>query len=153
MILPLISTLDGAESEAPLPSKMRTFWNNVALSFAGGLPCAGADASPTAISESAATTILRDIEFIDFPLADVGERLPGDLALRFPIDDVRQIPRILLSRPRHRSWLLQPNSSKVPPVRLSCCPPPLPAARAVPRPPPAVKMRSPKHNLPLRTTQ
>ena len=40
MILPLISTLDGAESEAPLPSKMRTFSNNVApASFSGGLPC------------------------------------------------------------------------------------------------------------------
>ena len=37
MILPLISTLDGAESEAPLPSKMRTFSNNVApASFSGG---------------------------------------------------------------------------------------------------------------------
>ena len=30
MILPLISTLDGVESEASLPSKMRTFSNNVA---------------------------------------------------------------------------------------------------------------------------
>lgn len=42
-----------------------------------------ADASPTAMSESAATKILRDIEFITFRLADVGECLPGDLALRF----------------------------------------------------------------------
>jgi len=54
MILPWISTLDGADSEAPLPSKMRTFWNNVALAFAGGLPCARAAAtSPMGISESA----------------------------------------------------------------------------------------------------
>jgi len=60
--------LDGAESEAALPSKMRTFWNNVALAFAGGLPWPrAADASPTAISESAATRILRDIEFISLP--------------------------------------------------------------------------------------
>src|SRR5215510_14448135 len=65
MILPLTRTLDGADSEAPFPSKMRTFWNNVALFVAGGLPCArAADASPTAISGSAATKILRDIEFI-----------------------------------------------------------------------------------------
>jgi len=78
MIMPLTSTLDGAESEAPLPPKMRTFWNNVALAFAGGLPRArAADASATAISESAATKILRDIEFIGFPLADVLELLPG----------------------------------------------------------------------------
>jgi hypothetical protein len=57
---------------------MLTFWNNVALAFAGGLPCArAADASPTAISESAATKILRDIEFVSFPLADVVQRLPG----------------------------------------------------------------------------
>ena len=40
MMLPLTSTLDGAESEPLLPSKIRTFWNNVALAFAGGLPCA-----------------------------------------------------------------------------------------------------------------
>jgi hypothetical protein len=44
---------------------MRTFWNNVALVVAGGLLCARAvDASPTAISGSAATKILRVIEFI-----------------------------------------------------------------------------------------
>src|SRR5215813_3000136 len=65
MILPLIRTLDGADSEAPFPSKMRTFWNNVALVVAGGLPCARAlDASPTVRSGSAATKILRDIGFI-----------------------------------------------------------------------------------------
>ena len=30
MMLPRTSTLDGADSEALLPSKMRTFWNSVA---------------------------------------------------------------------------------------------------------------------------
>src|SRR6516165_817358 len=65
MILPLIRTLEGADSEAPFPSKMRTFWNNVALVVAGGLPCArAADANPTAISGSAVMKILRDIGFI-----------------------------------------------------------------------------------------
>jgi hypothetical protein len=65
MILPLIRTLDGADSEAPFPSKMRTFWNNAAPVVAGGLPCAQAvDASPTAISGSAATKILRNIELM-----------------------------------------------------------------------------------------
>jgi hypothetical protein len=60
------------------------------------------------------------------------------LALRFPIDDLRQIPWIVSYRgPGSEAGCCSRNSSKVPPVRLSCCPPPLPAARAVARPPPA----------------
>src|ERR1700692_1968993 len=70
MMLPLTSTLDGAESEEPLPSKMRTFWNNVALTSAGGLLCGWtADASPRAISETAATTNHLDTEFMQAPHA------------------------------------------------------------------------------------
>src|SRR5262245_9215945 len=61
MVLPLTSTLDGADSEPPLPSKMRTFWNNVALTASGRLPCAWTvDTSPSA--KSAATKIRSDIE-------------------------------------------------------------------------------------------
>jgi hypothetical protein len=63
-----MSTLDGAESEPFLPSKIRTFWNSVVPPLAGGLPCARTtDASPTPTSGSAATKILRDIEFIEVP--------------------------------------------------------------------------------------
>ena len=53
------------QRELPLPSKMRTFWNNVALTTAGGLPCAwAAGASPSAISGSAATKKRSDMEVI-----------------------------------------------------------------------------------------
>src|SRR4030088_3644025 len=64
MMLPLTSTLDGAESEPLLPSKMRTFWKSVALEFAGGSLCARvAEASPTAMSgRSVATNLRRDME-------------------------------------------------------------------------------------------
>src|ERR1700678_2929467 len=69
-MLPLTSTLDGAESEAPLPSKMRTFRNSVALTLAGGLSCGlAADVSPRAMSESAATTSRLDTEFMEAPPA------------------------------------------------------------------------------------
>ena len=68
MTLPLMSTLDGTESELFLPSKIRTFWNSIAPALTGGLPCARTtDESPTPISGSAATKILRDIEFIQVP--------------------------------------------------------------------------------------
>jgi hypothetical protein len=62
-MLPLTSTLDGAESELLLPSKMRTFWNNVAPALAGGSPCARtAGDSPTPISGSVATNARREME-------------------------------------------------------------------------------------------
>jgi len=72
------------------------------------------------------------------PRSNERKEILQDLALRFPIDDVRQIPWILSHRgPGSEAGCCSRNSSRVPPVRLSCCPPPLPAARAVPRPPPA----------------
>lgn len=87
MMLPLTSTLDGAESEEPLPSKMRTFWNNVALISAGGLLCGWtADASSRAMSESAAAMTYRlDTEFMQAPYArefrSVYSKIPASAVL------------------------------------------------------------------------
>src|SRR6266403_307828 len=68
--LPLMRTLDGVESEPLLPSKIRTFWNSVVPPLAGGLSCGWtADASPRAMSESAATTNRLDTEFMQAPRA------------------------------------------------------------------------------------
>src|SRR5580704_68648 len=68
MMLPLTSTLDGAESEPLLPSKIRTFWNSVALAFADGLPCArAAEASARDKSGSATTRIRREMEVMRTP--------------------------------------------------------------------------------------
>src|SRR5271156_1217897 len=90
MMLPLTSTLDGAESAPPLPSKIRTFWNSVAPAFVGGLPCAqAAEASPTAINGSATTRIRRDMEIMGIPTEQKAQHsacmqpLPGH-QLRMP---------------------------------------------------------------------
>src|SRR5579883_2617887 len=76
MMLPLISTFDGAESDVALPSKMRTFWNNVTPAVASGLSCARvAQARLAATSGSAATESLRHSAFIWLPVAEVVEQL------------------------------------------------------------------------------
>ncbi|HRO59492.1 MAG TPA: hypothetical protein PK177_10075 [Burkholderiaceae bacterium] len=59
MMLPLTSTFDGADSELPLPSKMRTFWNSVSAEAPSAACPRTSGACAAAATSSAAATVSR----------------------------------------------------------------------------------------------
>ena len=88
MMLPLTSTLEGADRTELLPSKMRTFSKSVATSFADVVPCARTEEdNPIPIKGMVATKARRDMDFITAtnPWPQVTVDCRPDFSERWPL--------------------------------------------------------------------